>query len=250
MGCSSQLNNKISIENSLSQLFNRYHIERNKYLAIVYIDKIYNPENAINNNNILNLICPICSNIFKFPKGCSSKNNSHFYCKECIDEYLKHYEGCPDCKKNFEYKSNDKIDELLNNIYFRCKYRGCQKTLNYSEYLKHINECKYGNILYECQAEKYNYIIKKYEKCLYKGDIQDMENHFKNLEFVRYNCKFCDENILKIKFKQHMENECKIRTINYKKKGQYIGGWREGSVKVMEFIVLMEINMKANGKMI
>ena len=230
MGCSSQFNNKLKIENSLSLLFNRYHIERNKYLTIVYLDKIYNPENAINNDNILNLICPLCSNIFKLPKGCSSKEDSHFYCKECIDEYLKNYDGCPDCKNNFEYKSNDKIDELLSNIYFRCKYNniGCQKTLSYSEYLKHINECKYGNVLYECQAEKYNYIIKKYEKCLYKGNIQEMENHFQNLELVKHKCIFCDEYILKIKLKLHMENECKIRTINYKEESQYIGGWRGG----------------------
>ena len=49
----------------------------------------YNPENIINKKNTEDLICSICYNILKNPISCSDKKNSHSFCKECIDKYLK-----------------------------------------------------------------------------------------------------------------------------------------------------------------
>ena len=36
--------------------------------------------------------------------------------------------------------------------------------ISYSEYFRHINNCKYNNI-YECQIKKYNYETKVFEIC-------------------------------------------------------------------------------------
>ena len=65
---------------------------------------VYNNDNIINKNE--DLICPICFYILKYPINCSDKNNSHSFCKECIDIYLKESNKCPICKNNFEYKIN------------------------------------------------------------------------------------------------------------------------------------------------
>ena len=51
--------------------------------------------------------------------------------------------------------------------------------MNYLEYYNHINECKYNNLLYKCQIDKYNYSRKEFEKCNYNGNIEEIKKHFK-----------------------------------------------------------------------
>ena len=52
---------------------------------------LYNIDNLIEKENKEDLICPICFFVLNNPKSCSDKNNSHNFCKECIDNYLKKY---------------------------------------------------------------------------------------------------------------------------------------------------------------
>ena len=47
----------------------------------------YNSGDLVNRNE--DFICPICFCVLKNPISCSDKNNSHSFCKECIDIYLK-----------------------------------------------------------------------------------------------------------------------------------------------------------------
>ena len=74
---------------NLDFLLNEYNIDKDKYLN--YISNIYyNRENVIEKEiDISNLICPKCYYILKQPRFCSSNNNSHSFCKECIDIYLE-----------------------------------------------------------------------------------------------------------------------------------------------------------------
>ena len=216
-----------NINEDLSFLVNKYNINKNEFIIINKENDFYNPENVVNNNNLFDLSCSICLNILKNPINCSSNLNSHSFCKECIDIYLREYENCPICKNNFEYNYNKEIEKKLNELLFRCKYwkEGCDKIINYFEYFKHINECKYGNsdILYTCIVEKYNYVNKNFEPCNYIGKLKEVEEHFKKCAFFQYKCLFCKENIISLNFKEHSINKCKMRIFNDNDGDIYIG---------------------------
>ena len=212
---------------NLNTLSNKYKINKNKFIILVKDDD-YNPDNLINKENKIDLKCPICLNILNNPKSCSSNKTSHSFCKKCIDKYLKDNNNCPICKKKFDYKINYKIEKQLIDTLFKCNYfkKGCKKVLNYYNYFKHINECKYKNTQYECHVDKYNFLDKQFEKCLYTANNKDIENHFKKCAFLQYKCLFCNENILAINLKEHTEKKCKIRIINIENRIKYIGEYK------------------------
>ena len=109
-------------QDDLKYLLNKYQIDKNKYIDYNTNIYFYNRDNVIQNDNILDLICPICYYILKNPKFCSLNKNSHEFCKECIDKYLEENNKCPICKNNFENKNkmNLKINfiNLILNVYF------------------------------------------------------------------------------------------------------------------------------------
>ena len=67
-----------------------------------YLDKyikpynilIYSIDDLIDKDNIEDLVCPICLQILGNPVCCSDKINSHCFCKDCIDEFLKEKNNC------------------------------------------------------------------------------------------------------------------------------------------------------------
>ena len=81
---------------------------------------------------------------------------------------------------------NNELNNSLNKLSFECLFKKecCKDILSYSEYLNHINNCKYDNdIEYECNIKKYNYDKKEFEKCGYIGNkINTEEQHFKNAD--------------------------------------------------------------------
>ena len=223
-------NNNIDNDN-LDFLLNKYNIDRNKYIVPAYCINSYNKDDVIGNkNDIFDLICPICYNILKNPKRCSLKPNSHSFCKECIDKYLKQSDNCPICKGYFEYKPNFEMEKVLRKIYFKCLYykEGCTKILKYSEYFNHIDECQYKHIIYECKVEKFNYLKNNFVKCDFRGDIKAIEKHFKNCAFLKFKCIFCNDNILKINFREHLENTFNITIINFSEGDKFIGEIKNG----------------------
>jgi len=218
------MNNQSNQDDDLNYLINQYNIDKNKYIIPpIYIDS-YKEEDAIQRDNY-DLICSICLNIINGPKSCSLNNISHSFCKKCIDKYLLLNNKCPICKKYFENKDNSQIQKLLETLSFKCLYQkeGCDKILSYSEYINHINKCNYNNILYECQIEKLNNNNKNFEKCKYKGYKKEIIKHFKLCAFFTFKCVCCNQNILKINLKAHIENECKFGIINYSNKEKFLG---------------------------
>jgi len=198
--------------------FNKY-IKRNPKL-------FYNRDNVIEKDIIDDLICPICFYVLNNPISCSSNKNAHSFCKECIDQYLKGNNKCPTCKLNFGYKINNEINNSLNKLNFECLFKkeGCKDILSYSEYLNHINNCKYDkNIEYECNIKKYNYNKKEFEICGYIGNKIKIEQHFKKCGLSEYKCLFCDKNIFQMDIEEHITNECKIRFEKYENGDKYIG---------------------------
>ena len=205
------MENKSPNEEDLNSLLNEYDIDMNEFIISDF--GFYNRDNLVNNDNVnlFDLTCPICLNILKSPKSCSSYNNSHSFCNYCINKYLEDNNRCPICKNIFLYQINNEIYYLLDKLLFKCTFykEGCKEIINYSDYFNHINNCKFKtNILYECQIKKYNYANKTFDKCLFKGNIKEIENHFKSCAFSKYKCIFCEDDIIKINLEKHVEIKC------------------------------------------
>ena len=83
---------------------------------------LYNIDNLIETENKEDFICPICFFVLNNPKSCSDKNNSHSFCKKCIDNYLKENKKCPTCKSIFEYKIKHELNNELNKLKFQCEF--------------------------------------------------------------------------------------------------------------------------------
>ena len=207
--------NSLSTENSI--YFKKYIIPDQILL--------YNPDNVINKENIDNYICPICFLILKEPKSCSNQKNSHSFCKECIDNYLKENNKCPTCKRIFEYRINNQIKNELNKLSFRCTFKneGCNEIILYSDYINHLNKCKYNNIKYKCQIMEYNYKRKEFEICGYTGDKIKITKHFKICAFNKFKCLFCNENLLRMNLEDHVKNKCNFGFIKYPNGSKYFG---------------------------
>ena len=207
-------------------LLNEYNIDKDKYLNYISNTNYYLRDNIIEKDiDISDLICPICYYILKQPRFCSSNNNSHSFCKECIDKYLETKNNCPLCKNNFENKTKIEFENKLHKLNFKCLFfkEGCTKIVNYLEYSNHIHTCKYNNLSYQCQIDKYNYLNKEFEKCNYIGNKDEIKEHFKRCAFFKYKCLFCNENILKINLKEHVENKFKLGIFKYLMNDKYIG---------------------------
>ena len=203
---------------SLETLLNEYKIDKYKYFNCISNINYYDRENLLEKDiDISNLICPICYNILKQPRFCSSNINSYSFCKEYIDKYLITNNKCPICKNNFENKSKNEIENELHKLEFKCLFykEGCNEVVKYLEYFNYIHTCKYN--IYECKIDKYNYIKKKeFEKCNYKGNIEEIKEHFKRYGLNKYKYIFCNESVLKIDLKDHFENKCKLGIYKYK----------------------------------
>ena len=215
------------ITDDFNFLLTQYNIDKKKFIVPINDNEIYNPEYVINNDDLFDLICPICLNIINHPLSCSLNINSHSFCKRCIDIYLEEHDNCPTCKNKFNYENNKQVEDKLNKLFLRCIYLkdGCHKIINYLDYFKHINECEFkkNNIKYECLVEKYNFSNKSFDYCRYIGNKKEMMKHFKICAFLQYECIFCKKNILAINLKEHSINNCKIKIYNDNEGDIYIG---------------------------
>jgi len=219
------MENHLENEEDLNSLMIKDNILTSKYIKFNTL--FYNRENLIDNLNvnIENLICPICYFILDNPKSCSRRNNSHSFCKKCIDLYLKNNNSCPICKDFFEYKTNHEIKNLLNKLSFKCIFskEGCKDIISYSKYFNHIKNCEFNNLTFECQIKKFSYKNKKFEICGYLGNKKNIEKHFLSCAYAKCRCIFCNKNIFRMNFEKHAKKECKFIIANGENEVTYIG---------------------------
>ena len=93
------MENNFEKSENINNLANGLDIYFKKYIKKDQI-KSYSLENLIDKENKEDFICPICLSILKNPINCSDNNNSHSFCKDCIDYFLKNKKKCPICKLN------------------------------------------------------------------------------------------------------------------------------------------------------
>lgn len=99
--------------------------------------------NLVVGNNTLSptLQWSICLDLVMSPVECSHCLN--LFCKDCITNWLNNSTECPK-KHKFERKAglDEWIQPVLNKIFIKCPYEGCNLNYAYSTWTNHIKVCK------------------------------------------------------------------------------------------------------------
>jgi WD40 repeat protein len=138
------------------------------------------------------LICSICLEIVLNPVMCSKCEN--LFCKSCIDILLTKTNRCPNKCIFQEKEKNRMLKNILSKIEFKCMYllNGCKAFIPYTDFIKHVNSCDYGQF-----------------RCLANGclviDIKDkMLEHLKVCPYRKKLCHLCKEEIMNKEFDSHV----------------------------------------------
>jgi len=86
------------------------------------------------------LQCAICMDLVMTPVECETC--SKLYCKDCIDNWLKNSNECPN-KHPFAKKKelDDWIKKELGTIFLKCPYIGCGSDYAYQYWTGHVKKC-------------------------------------------------------------------------------------------------------------
>ena len=138
---------------------------KNKYKFFKEIE-IQNEYNIVNHDD--DLICCVCCNLYDDPYYFGPCN--HTFCKICIEKSIKTNNNCPLCRSNVVMlKPNNKIIDLVNNVYIKCslcndvhkiKYKcndklykcnNCSQTIKAHLLKNHLVNCKVIEKCINCQ---------------------------------------------------------------------------------------------------
>ena len=88
------------------------------------------------------LQCAICMDLVMTPVECETC--SKLFCKDCIDNWLKNSNECPN-KHPFVKKEqlDDWIKIELGRIFIKCPYIGCGSDYAYKHWTKHVKKCRF-----------------------------------------------------------------------------------------------------------
>ena len=88
------------------------------------------------------LQCAICMDLVMTPVECETC--SKLFCKDCIDNWLKNSNECPN-KHPFvkKEKLDDWIKIELGRIFIKCPYIGCGSDYAYKHWTKHVKKCRF-----------------------------------------------------------------------------------------------------------
>jgi len=154
------------------------------------------PEVCLNTDLILpqfenlceELICSICLNLVWDPIACI-KCTSPFG-KKCLESWLKRDNRCPIENSIFEGREVTSLTRrLMSKIQLYCsnKQYGCNEIVDYEDFYKHSNSCKY--MPYKCP----------YKECNVRGKRNEMLSHMRVCKFkvvILENLIHFDDNIL------------------------------------------------------
>ena len=146
-------------------------------------------ENTIYDAFQYDIFCPICSKILIEPKMCMKCQN--VYCEQCIKEWSKRNNQCPNRCDNPNYRKSIERANILSKLKFKCQKCGTQ--FSYDEMKKHANICKQDK-----NIEENNDNSKKKIKRLKKEEIEKARN---GKDILHITCK---KNKYKFKYSNHI----------------------------------------------
>ena len=113
------------------------------------------------------IICQICQCIMIEPVSCSKCQN--YYCKKCIDSWLKKSGNCPNRCENATFNNVIEKNRVITKLKFKCK-KGCGAILSFDEIKEHYNS--------NCLEQKSKI------KIIDKDKIMEFRKRNKNIEYV------------------------------------------------------------------
>ena len=144
-----------------------------------------------------NKICPICLNLIWDPVDCLKCQN--IFCKYCLDSSLAIKNNCPLCRKQFKSSKCKALKKLFEGIKIKCPNSSCNENPEYSDYIEHLEKCKYRK--YHCSNKGCNY-----ENILINKD--DMKLHLTSCLYRITNCDFCDKEMIANQLEKHFKHDC------------------------------------------
>ena len=111
------------------------------------------------------ITCSICLDIIIEPTMCMKCQKA--YCKDCIKNWARINDKCPNRCQNPNYQKCLSMNELLSKLNFNCNI--CKNIINYNEVEKHyLSQCQLGKAInnlekIEKPLKERNYIFHKLE---------------------------------------------------------------------------------------
>jgi hypothetical protein len=174
------------------------------------------------------ITCQICLNVV-YPQPVCCGNCQKLFCKNCIDDWKKKRNRCPNDHDYLETQVNPLAKNLIDNFLLTCRNKGCTTQIKYGNYLKHIeSECDFSNYMcHGCKLFEKKKIIMMHvnvcelmeEKCGFcslKFMRKYLPSHIKDCNERIIECEDCDKIFKKNQFITH-EKICeeKIITCQY-----------------------------------
>ena len=132
-----------------------------------------------------NLLCGICSGVFKDPVMCK---NEHCFCRGCITEHLENYHNCPCCNQDLTVETLADAPRILRNLLseqrIRCDHhkRGCQEIVQLGNLASHVAVCGKAPVL--CQNEECSSEINREDQFRHQSE---------ECRFRKEKCRNCKE---------------------------------------------------------
>ncbi|CAE8656135.1 unnamed protein product [Polarella glacialis] len=91
------------------------------------------------------LRCSVCHEVFVDPVYCSGRPCQHVFCSACLEEWLEHQTGCPNCRKPIrrqDLRRHEVIRSFLDELNIKCTAAGCGWHGSQDAFPGHIEICQ------------------------------------------------------------------------------------------------------------
>ena len=157
-------------------------------------------QSSLGFGNIETITCSNCLNLVWDYVDCAKCGA--LFCKYCINKSIKEIkDACPTCDLSpFKSTNNKTLANIFANVILKCPNSPqCKELISYSDYLTHQEICEF---------RKY-YCINEGCGCSFHfNKTQAMKNHANNCQHKLIKCKYCNKELKKLDYSNHLKTEC------------------------------------------